>query len=72
MSTSIEVSLSDFDTDDIIEEFMERIDLTKPKNGFAKKIIERLREMGYVIVYPKYIVQKSMLEDYITENNLDD
>lgn len=63
--------IEDVRNDDLINEFMNRF-YKVGKNEFLEDFIVALKEKGYVIVYPKYMVQKSMLEDYITENNLDD
>lgn len=61
----------DINDSDLINEFMDRFDKTG-KNEFIEDVVRALEERGYVILFPKYMLKKQMLEDFITENNIND
>ena len=74
MSATIEFSLSEFDNDDIIGEFFGRLDQcsVRTRKIIIEKIVDILTNKGYVVVLPKYMDKKIMLEDFITENDIND
>lgn len=59
----------DISDDDLLNEFMNRF-YKIDKNEFVNDFISALEDKDYIVLNPKYLVKRQMLEDFITENDI--